>query len=737
MQEPSSWSWGAGGDACAVSGAGIGVPAACFMENDGGEQSLVYVDPWIDADMVITDYCGARAEHESWNLDGTPWSDGGYGSYALFEVGYGDSAGGDRDDGGQCWQSPAAEDGPRAADRQRRMEAPKQRGSASWSTTTKSHIYVPKRVDFKKEFQKQGDECVITTVMIRNIPNQYHRHTLMLELDTSGFQGKYNFLYLPIDMATRMNVGYAFVNFISPDDALACMESMDGYMFTYFRRNCKRPAQVSVAHIQGLEQNLAHWEGTSTSQAAVYWLRPWVRDPDTADSGAPVEALSPREETTTTAVNERTVDAVDHWAQSGSDDAATFSQGGPRRRSEPLACGDEVLDLRITSKPNEALLLAIARRLTSHRIARVRILPEAGHSFCLTSFIAAVRGIPAFADTELEVPQPRGTHHVAGKPAELERLLNQGVLEDSAPADDVVEPQHRAHTSKKGRRRARCRSSKQSQIADDASLCTDRGSLPITTLEIRSLPSNYTQNILVEELEQLGLQSSINFISVPCSPNATDESCNAGYALANFWTAELCSHALEMLQGYEWQGASYDSGLFAEVTHSAIQGLEANVNHALGIDVDGFFTCLPEAGPTEPTTADSSAISTTEGGANDSCPSVRSFGSNHDDDQWAQRPMGVSEPRCHASSCTEQARRGRAARYRVDDGGIRLGVSRTPSPSPEPRYRIDEGGVLVDMFQAPSPSVEMRYAAWPLLVSFEEVPMPGATATRRVRSKSL
>lgn len=51
-----------------------------------------------------------------------------------------------------------------------------------------------------------------TTVMIRNIPNDYERDHVRDLLNDKGFRGRYDFVYVPADYKHKTGLGYAFVN---------------------------------------------------------------------------------------------------------------------------------------------------------------------------------------------------------------------------------------------------------------------------------------------------------------------------------------------------------------------------------------------------------------------------------------------------------------------------------------------------------------------------------------------
>lgn len=69
----------------------------------------------------------------------------------------------------------------------------------------------------------------LTTVMLRNLPNNYSRSHLMELLDARGFARHYNFIYFPMDFRTHAAVGYAFVNMEAPEDAEELWRKFQGF----------------------------------------------------------------------------------------------------------------------------------------------------------------------------------------------------------------------------------------------------------------------------------------------------------------------------------------------------------------------------------------------------------------------------------------------------------------------------------------------------------------------------
>merc|ERR1719281_1437871 len=117
-----------------------------------------------------------------------------------------------------------------------------------------------------------------TTVMLRNIPNKYTRAMMVNQLDSQGFKGKYDYLYLPTDFANRCNVGYCFVNFrdapararfVSNFDGVAAQTCLPGF-------NSYKVCQVTRAKWQGREDNVRRLKSSPELMAQLATHTEWL-----------------------------------------------------------------------------------------------------------------------------------------------------------------------------------------------------------------------------------------------------------------------------------------------------------------------------------------------------------------------------------------------------------------------------------------------------------------------------
>lgn len=97
-----------------------------------------------------------------------------------------------------------------------------------------------------------------TTMMLRNIPRRCAQQFLVNELERTGFEGTYNSLYLPFSFDKRQNVGYAFINFKTAEDA-AGFKALWHKTFLGGQHQLKnRHMTVTAAQVQGKEATTRH-----------------------------------------------------------------------------------------------------------------------------------------------------------------------------------------------------------------------------------------------------------------------------------------------------------------------------------------------------------------------------------------------------------------------------------------------------------------------------------------------
>jgi RNA recognition motif-containing protein len=107
-----------------------------------------------------------------------------------------------------------------------------------------------------------------TTVMLRNLPNNYSRAMLLELLDAEGFVGTYDFVYLPIDFRMQASLGYAFVNFVTADDAEYSRTHLEGFS-KWMVRSDKVMAVTWAEPHQGLIQHLERYRNSPVMHDSV------------------------------------------------------------------------------------------------------------------------------------------------------------------------------------------------------------------------------------------------------------------------------------------------------------------------------------------------------------------------------------------------------------------------------------------------------------------------------------
>lgn len=107
-----------------------------------------------------------------------------------------------------------------------------------------------------------------TTVMFRNVPNDYTRSMFMAMLDDEGFFGKFDFVYLPIDFSSKSGFGYAFINLIDPRVAESFRAHFDG--FSSWTLPSHKVAEVTWSNpSQGLTTHIERYRNSPVMHEAV------------------------------------------------------------------------------------------------------------------------------------------------------------------------------------------------------------------------------------------------------------------------------------------------------------------------------------------------------------------------------------------------------------------------------------------------------------------------------------
>ena len=87
-----------------------------------------------------------------------------------------------------------------------------------------------------------------TTLIIKNIPNNYTMSLLLIEFK-ANFKNKFDVIYLPQDKVNDCNLGYVFINFIHPLHLILFYEEFMGKKWNYF--NSQKRCFLAYSNYQG------------------------------------------------------------------------------------------------------------------------------------------------------------------------------------------------------------------------------------------------------------------------------------------------------------------------------------------------------------------------------------------------------------------------------------------------------------------------------------------------------
>lgn len=122
---------------------------------------------------------------------------------------------------------------------------------------------------------KPGSNSKMTTVMLAGLPPSLTAHNIVAALDNCGFDGGYDFLYVPISFESHTNMGHAFINFTSPESAEKCLVEFSGFAWS----NSSRPCRTRWADVQGYKNNIRKQQWSSLIAADIPDdFKPWVFD---------------------------------------------------------------------------------------------------------------------------------------------------------------------------------------------------------------------------------------------------------------------------------------------------------------------------------------------------------------------------------------------------------------------------------------------------------------------------
>jgi len=107
-----------------------------------------------------------------------------------------------------------------------------------------------------------------TSVMMRNLPNNFKRQMLLDLLEAEGFAGTYDFVYLPVDFQSSSGLGYAFINLTSHEVADRFRSHFTG--FNQWSMASDKVCRVTWSDsVQGLEAHIERYRNSPVMHESI------------------------------------------------------------------------------------------------------------------------------------------------------------------------------------------------------------------------------------------------------------------------------------------------------------------------------------------------------------------------------------------------------------------------------------------------------------------------------------
>jgi len=116
----------------------------------------------------------------------------------------------------------------------------------------------------KEETQEAAGK---TTLMLCQLPNHYSRNSVMDLLRSEGLADHVTFIYVPSNLRSRDNFGYAFVDFDSASATAECKERLEG--FTSWSEPSEKVLSVGWSDTQGLDANIERYRNSPLMHESV------------------------------------------------------------------------------------------------------------------------------------------------------------------------------------------------------------------------------------------------------------------------------------------------------------------------------------------------------------------------------------------------------------------------------------------------------------------------------------